>query len=181
MKNNSFNDLNGKVCLITGGAGVIGTAMTEALASVGVKTAILDLRKETAMELAASLKQKYGTDAIGVEGNVLDKESLERVKAEVISQFGRIDILINGAGGNSPDATTKAEQMEPAGRTSRDGAADGGGDPGGSPGARGARGAAPRDGEVRPGDGGRPRAGPHIEGPGAADADGGGPEGIREQ
>jgi len=108
----SFNDLNGKVCVITGGAGVIGTAMVKALASVGVKIAIADINKETADRVAAGIAQEYNTQVIGVEANVLDKESLIKAKQIINEKLGDIDMLINGAGGNHPTATTKVEQMD---------------------------------------------------------------------
>ncbi len=109
--NNSFSDLKGKVCVITGGAGIIGTAIVEALASTGIKTAILDLREDIAEELAQSIEKKYGTRTIGIQGNVLDKINLIKARDIIEKELGHIDILINGAGGNSPDATTKAEQI----------------------------------------------------------------------
>lgn len=107
----SFNDLKGKVCVITGGAGVLGTAMVKAIASVGTKIAIADINKEVAEEVAAKIASESGAEVIGVEANVLDKASLEVAKSEINSKLGEIDILINGAGGNSPQATTKVETM----------------------------------------------------------------------
>jgi NAD(P)-dependent dehydrogenase (short-subunit alcohol dehydrogenase family) len=114
MPNNSFDDLKGKICVITGGAGVIGAAMTEALASAGVITVILDLLQEIAAAQARQLQEKYGVSCLGLECNVLEKESLMKARQVILDTYGRIDILINGAGGNSPDATTKAEQIDPA-------------------------------------------------------------------
>ncbi len=105
----SFNDLKGKVCVITGGAGVLGSAMVSAMASVGTKIAIADINKEIADKVAAELAQESGSEVIGIEANVLDKDSLEAAKAEINQKLGEIDILINGAGGNSPQATTKVE------------------------------------------------------------------------
>jgi len=107
----SFNDLKGKVCVITGGAGVLGTAMVKAIASVGTKIAIADINKEVAEKVAAEIAAESGTRVIGVEANVLDKASLEAAKTEINEKLGEIDILINGAGGNSPQATTKVEQI----------------------------------------------------------------------
>lgn len=109
MEKFSFMDLNGKVCAITGGAGVIGISLAKALVTAGIKTAILDINKEAADRAAAELKCISGTEAIGVEANVLDKESLEKAKSEINSALGKIDILINCAGGNSPKATTAEE------------------------------------------------------------------------
>jgi NAD(P)-dependent dehydrogenase (short-subunit alcohol dehydrogenase family) len=108
----SFDDLKGKVCVITGGAGVIGTSIVRGLASAGVKTAIVDLNREAAEQLAAQIQQEFNVTTIGVSANVLDKESLQTAKNEINTRLGKIDILINGAGGNSPQATTKVEQME---------------------------------------------------------------------
>ena len=111
--NYSFSDLKDKVCVITGGAGVLGTAIVEALAGVGVKTAILDIREDVAVEVAQSIEKKYGTKTIGIQCNVLDKDSLIKARETAEKQLGPVDILINGAGGNSPDATTKTEQILP--------------------------------------------------------------------
>ena len=107
----SFDDLNNKVCVITGGGGVIGKALAIGLGSAGVKTALLDLNKEMADKVAAEVKSETGTESIGVETNVLDKASLEKAKQEVNEKLGKINMLINGAGGNSPKATSAAEVM----------------------------------------------------------------------
>lgn len=108
----SFDDLKGKVCVITGGAGVIGAAMVKAMASVGVKIAIADINKEVAERVAAEISKDYNAEVIGVEANVLDKESLVKAKLIINQKLGDIDMLINGAGGNHPTATTKVEQMD---------------------------------------------------------------------
>jgi NAD(P)-dependent dehydrogenase (short-subunit alcohol dehydrogenase family) len=111
MKKLGFSDLKGKVCVITGGAGIIGKAICEALAANGIITAIIDINLSAAQELAQSLSEKYGTLCLGLQANVLDKESLNQVKKVILEKLGKIDFLINGAGGNSPDATTKIEQI----------------------------------------------------------------------
>lgn len=108
----SFNDLNGKVCVITGGAGVIGTALVKAMALVGLKIAIADINKETAEKVATAIAKEFNAQVIGVEANVLDKESLKKAKQIINDQLGDIDLLINGAGGNHPTATTKVEQID---------------------------------------------------------------------
>ena len=108
----SFNDLHGKVCVITGGAGVIGSAMVKAMASVGVKIAIVDINPERAEQMAAEISAAFKCEVIGVAGNVLDKESLISAKLLINEKLGDIDLLINGAGGNHPTATTKVEQMD---------------------------------------------------------------------
>ena len=112
MEPMSFNDLTGKVCVITGGAGVLGSAMVKAMASVGMNVAIADINKEVADKVAGEISAETGSQVIGVAANVLDKESLEQAKEEINQKLGDIDILVNGAGGNSPQATTKVEQMQ---------------------------------------------------------------------
>ena len=109
MNKYSFDDLNGKVCVITGGGGVIGAVLANGLANVGAKVAILDLRKEFADIVADEINKNTNSEAIGVGANVLDKKSLENAKKIIVEKFGQVDILINGAGGNSPKATTKDE------------------------------------------------------------------------
>jgi NAD(P)-dependent dehydrogenase (short-subunit alcohol dehydrogenase family) len=99
-------DVQGKIAVVTGGAGVLCAAMCRALAEAGAKVAVLDLRLEPAEALAAEL----GNGAIGVACNVLEKESVEKAAQKVMETFGRVDILINGAGGNKPQATTNPEQ-----------------------------------------------------------------------
>jgi NAD(P)-dependent dehydrogenase (short-subunit alcohol dehydrogenase family) len=111
MNTLDFTHLKGKVCVITGGAGVIGTAICEALAQAGIKTAILDRNLQAAESAAKSLTEKYKTICIGVEANVLDKTSLVNAKKDVNEKLGTVDFLINGAGGNSPQATTQVEQI----------------------------------------------------------------------
>ncbi|MGC9341240.1 MAG: SDR family NAD(P)-dependent oxidoreductase, partial [Bacteroidales bacterium] len=111
MANHSFNDLKDKVCVITGGAGVIGSAMTRVLAAAGVKVVILDLREEVAEKLTAELSAEYGTENLGLGANVLDKDNLIKAKEIILNKFNGIDILVNGAGGNSPEATTKLEEL----------------------------------------------------------------------
>ncbi|MDD4426487.1 MAG: SDR family oxidoreductase [Mariniphaga sp.] len=112
MKQLSFEDLKGKTCVITGGAGVLGSAMVRALASAGLKVVIADINKEIADKVAGEIASETGAQVIGVAANVLDKESLEHAKTIINNELGDIDILINGAGGNSPQATTKVEQIE---------------------------------------------------------------------
>jgi NAD(P)-dependent dehydrogenase (short-subunit alcohol dehydrogenase family) len=102
----SYFDVQGKVAVVTGGAGVLCAAMCRTLAQAGAKVAVLDLRLGAAEALATEL----GKDAIGVACNVLDKASVEVAAKKVIEAFGRVDILINGAGGNKPQATTNPEQ-----------------------------------------------------------------------
>ncbi|MHB9010916.1 MAG: SDR family oxidoreductase [Ignavibacteriaceae bacterium] len=112
MNQFSFDNLKDKVCVITGGGGVIGNAIAKCLSAVGVKIAVIDLLKDAADKTAKTLFDETGTQAIGVQASVLDKESLLKAKKEINSALGKIDILINCAGGNSPLATTQYEFIE---------------------------------------------------------------------
>src|SRR5664279_507713 len=105
-------NLKDKVAVITGGAGIICSTMAKALAAQGVKTVILDHNKINALQTASAIENEYKTASLGVFASVLDKASLEVAKKEIHSKFGPIDILINGAGGNSPSATTIVEKMD---------------------------------------------------------------------
>ena len=109
-----MNELNlkDKVAVITGGAGIICSTMAKSLAAHGVRTVILDLNKEAAVDVAKAIEKEFDTPSIGLSASVLDKVSLEAAKKDINDKFGSIDILVNGAGGNSPAATTKVEKME---------------------------------------------------------------------
>lgn len=109
-----MNDLNlkDKVAVITGGAGIICSTMAKSLAAQGVNTVILDLNKEASVSVAAEIEKEFKVRSIGVSASVLDKASLEAALKEIHEKIGTIDILVNGAGGNSPAATTKLEKME---------------------------------------------------------------------
>ncbi|MGA2624925.1 MAG: SDR family oxidoreductase [Bacteroidota bacterium] len=112
MKNAAFDDLKGKVCVITGGGGIIGKSLSEGLAAAGVRMAVIDLVKELADGVALSLRKEFGVESIGVVGNVLEKESLQKARERVNKELGKVDFLINCAGGNSPKATTQVEFMD---------------------------------------------------------------------
>jgi len=92
-------DLKGKVCAITGGGGVLGKYWVEALAESGAKVAILDRNLSHAEEMASELKAN-GYSVIGVQADVVSKESLKKAHEAINEKFGPVDILINGAGGN---------------------------------------------------------------------------------
>lgn len=94
-----------KTIVLTGAGGVLCSTMAMALAKKGNKIAVLDLREEAANEVAAEIKSAGG-EAIGVAANVLEKSSLEKAKKIVNDAFGKVDILVNGAGGNHPLGTT---------------------------------------------------------------------------
>ncbi|GET21239.1 SDR family oxidoreductase [Prolixibacter denitrificans] len=112
MKDFTFDDLNGKVCVVTGGAGVIGKAIVSALATVGAKVAIVSRGEEKGKQVAEEISRETGGTVIWIKGDVLDKAQLEQAHQSIKEQLGPIDILVNNAGGNSPKATTGVEQMQ---------------------------------------------------------------------
>ena len=97
-------DVSGKVALITGGTGVLGSAMAKGLADAGAHVAVLGRRIEAGEKIASAL-QASGRRAIAISADVLDAAQLEQARKKVIDEFGTIDILINAAGGNMPGAT----------------------------------------------------------------------------
>ena len=103
-------DLKDKVAVVTGGTGILCGAMVDALAECGAKVAILALGKEACEAKAKEIVDNGGC-AIGIEANVLDKESLKRAHEIILKEFGPCDILINGAGGNHPKGTTTKEYL----------------------------------------------------------------------
>ena len=106
MAESSFK---GKVAVVTGGAGVLCSAICKALAKAGAKVAPIDLHQDKAESLAAEIAAAGGV-AKGYACNVLDRASLEKTAALVEADLGPVDILVNGAGGNHPKGTTSAEK-----------------------------------------------------------------------
>lgn len=104
-------DLKDKVVAVTGAGGVICSYLARAIAACGAKVCLLDLNKDNAQKFADEIV-KEGYIAKGYEANVLKKESLEACHEEILNDFGKVDILVNGAGGNNPRATTDNEFME---------------------------------------------------------------------
>ncbi len=102
-------DISGRVAVVTGGAGVLCATICRALARSGAKVAVLDINAQAAEELASEICSTGG-EAVHVACDVLDKASIESAARDVIARYGRVDILINGAGGNRPQATTNPEQ-----------------------------------------------------------------------
>lgn len=104
-------DLKDKVVVITGAGGVICSHLAKAIAMNGAKVCLLDLSKENADKHASEIVQE-GYIAKGYEANVLKKDSLIACHEQILKDFGSCDILINGAGGNNPKATTDNEYAE---------------------------------------------------------------------
>ena len=101
-------DFTDKVVVVTGAGGLICGAMVRAFAQSGAKVAALDLNGDAVKELADELK-KEGFVCEGYAANVLDTEILESVHKKVLNDLGPCDVLVNGAGGNNPRATTDNE------------------------------------------------------------------------
>ncbi len=102
-------DVSQKVIVITGGAGVLGSNMAKYLLSVGAKVALLDLNQQKIDAKLEGLK-KVGEHVIGFDGSVLSQQDMEDAKTQIIKKWGRIDALINAAGGNMPGATIGENQ-----------------------------------------------------------------------
>lgn len=102
----------GKVCAITGGGGVLCGAMARALGEAGARVAVLGRHLENTGEVAAAIRAGGG-EAVAVGCDVLDRGSAEAALACVLEAFGTVDVLINGAGGASPQASTAKEFLEP--------------------------------------------------------------------
>lgn len=101
-------DISGQVAVITGAGGIICGVMAREMAKKGAKVALLDLFVESAQKIADEINAAGG-DAIAVKANVLDRASLEEARDAVVAKYGRIDVLINGAGGNKKQATVSPE------------------------------------------------------------------------
>jgi len=106
-------DYSGKVVVVTGAGGLICGAMARAFAQSGAKVAALDLNGEAVQKLADELTAE-GFVCKGYAANVLDAEALEAVHKQVVADLGECDILVNGAGGNNPRATTDNEYQHEA-------------------------------------------------------------------
>ena len=113
--NPDFSDLQGRNVIITGGGGVLCRSFAEAFLAAGARVALLDIRGDKTEEAAAAL----GRGAIGVEADVLSAASLDAALAQVRSRLGPADVLVNGAGGNVPSATTGVERLQSAAELDR--------------------------------------------------------------
>ncbi len=101
--------LSGKVAVVTGGGGVLCSAMSKALAQHGARVAVLDLNPEAAEKVAAEIRASGG-EAIALGADVLSRQSLQQTAERIHEAFGPINLLINGAGGNRPQATASEQQ-----------------------------------------------------------------------
>ncbi len=111
IKNVLDTDLSGKVAVVTGAGGVLCSYFAKVLARAGAKVALLDLNEEAAKTFADEITEEGGI-AKAYSCNVLNKEICEKVASDILADFGPCDILVNGAGGNNPRATTDKEYFE---------------------------------------------------------------------
>jgi NAD(P)-dependent dehydrogenase (short-subunit alcohol dehydrogenase family) len=102
-------DIQGQTAVITGGSGVLGRTMALGLAQAGAKVVVLGRRIETAGKVAEEIRAQGG-EAIGIAGDVTSREALEQALEQTTRAFGPVDILVNAAGGNLPQAVTSAER-----------------------------------------------------------------------
>lgn len=102
-------DLSEKVAVITGGGGVICSEFARALAACGAKVALLDINESAAKAVA----DEIGKNALALKCDCLDKADILRARDKVHEKFGKVNFLVNGAGGNNPRATTDNEYMTP--------------------------------------------------------------------
>ncbi|MBQ3501946.1 MAG: SDR family NAD(P)-dependent oxidoreductase, partial [Oscillospiraceae bacterium] len=112
IKNVLDTDLSGKVAVVTGAGGILCSYFAKVLARAGAKVALLDLNEEAAKAYADEIIAEGGI-AKAYSCNVLNKEICENVAKQIADDFGPCDILVNGAGGNNPKATTDKEYFEP--------------------------------------------------------------------
>ncbi|OVE83057.1 SDR family oxidoreductase [Natronolimnobius baerhuensis] len=101
-------DLDGTVCVITGGSGVLGSAMAKTIGENG-GTVVLLARGEEKLAAASDELAERDIEHSTIPASVLDRAELDAAAETVVEEYGRIDVLINGAGGNHPDATTGAD------------------------------------------------------------------------
>jgi NAD(P)-dependent dehydrogenase (short-subunit alcohol dehydrogenase family) len=101
--------LEGKVIIVTGGTGILGNAFVEAIAEAGGTVGILGRKADIASQRANAINERGGK-AIALVANVMSEEELTTAKDNVLQQFGRIDGLVNAAGGNMPEGVLQPDQ-----------------------------------------------------------------------
>lgn len=108
IKPENLFDVHGQVAVITGGGGVLCSTIAYGLASAGASLAILDLKLDLAVKVADEINAAGGS-ARAYQCDVLSRENLIKTAGKIVHDYGRVDILVNGAGGNKPQATTSQD------------------------------------------------------------------------
>ena len=120
MKNDLFN-LEKEVAVVLGGTGVLGGAMAEALAEAGARVAVVGRSEERGRERVRAI-ESAGGKAMFQAADAMDRDSLTRARDAIVKQWGAVSVLVNGAGGNKPEATLPARRrflQDAAGRAGR--------------------------------------------------------------
>lgn len=104
----NLTDVSGRVAAVTGGGGILCGTMSRGLGRLGAKIAVLDIRLRAAEAVVADIEESGG-EAVAIECNVLDKASIQEAAQATLERFGRVDFLVNGAGGNRSECTTGAD------------------------------------------------------------------------
>jgi len=102
LKHSELFSLEGKTAVVIGGGGHICSALAQGFAGAGAKVVVADLRLEKAQSVASVIESEYGISTLAVEVDASSKKSLEQLLSQTISIFGKVDVLVNGAGINSP-------------------------------------------------------------------------------
>ncbi|MDD3118502.1 MAG: SDR family oxidoreductase [Victivallales bacterium] len=110
MKKNSLFDIENQVIVITGAAGVLAGNTARYLLAQGAHVVMLDLRRDAVEQAVAECRENISPRVSGYAGSVLEPDTLQDIYARIMAEHGRIDVLINGAGGNMPGATIGPEQ-----------------------------------------------------------------------
>jgi len=105
MNSQQYFNLKGKVAVITGGAGVLCSEMSKAIGECGAKVVVLDV-SEKAMEYLSEYLSDREVAHLMIKTDIMNKESIKEAAKKIVDKFGKVDILINGAGGNKAEATT---------------------------------------------------------------------------
>jgi NAD(P)-dependent dehydrogenase (short-subunit alcohol dehydrogenase family) len=105
----SMFDIKDKVAVLSGGAGVLAGAMAKGLVEAGAKVVLLDINEEK-LDIRVEELKINGAPVSGMKCNVLDQKNIQQVNDAIVKDFGRIDILINAAGGNMPGATVSLDK-----------------------------------------------------------------------
>lgn len=106
---NGLFSLEGKVAVVTGATGVLGGAMARGLAESGARIAVMGRREERARQVAEEIRETTGAEALALPADVLDRNQLEGARESLLERWGTVDILLNAAGGNVPEATLSEE------------------------------------------------------------------------